>query len=205
MKRLITLLMLIPLTSVGIEPVIVKLDDTNPSYTVPSDKVLLIEHFFVLEDEPMPMTAILDIVVNGVTNTIALRIGDDYIISPPSSLKIPSSAVLQRGIIDGGFGGQSNSVLILMGLLADSSDLYAYIENEPDNMLVQDGTFSFDVHSATPRPARVIVEGSTDLLTPWQSVDATVEKKAPNSYTVSIPVEDEEKYFAKYTLRGIEP
>ena len=99
----------------------------------------------------------------------------------------------------------TNAVLILMGILAEPSDLYAYIDDAPSNMLVQGGVFSFDVHAATPRPARVSIEGSTDLLTPWQSVDATVEKKASDIYTVSIPVEDEDQYFAKYTLQNITP
>ena len=71
-------------------------------------------------------------------------------------------------------------------------------------MIVGNGLFSFDVQAASARPARIEVEGSTDLAT-WQRVDATVTKNPSSTYTVSIPVEDEQKYFAKYTVRGVNP
>lgn len=204
MKKLITLFLLIPLISMGIEPLIVKLDDSNPTYTVPSGKVVVIEHLFST-DIAEPLEIILDVVTGDITNTLVFYAGDRYSVTLSGSLKIPSSAVLQRGIIDEGYGPETNSVIILTGLLAEPSDLYAYIDSEAGSMLVQGGMFSFDVHAATPRPARLTVEGTADLLSAWQPADATVGKDSPDTYTVSIPVEDEEKYFAKYTLRGIDP
>ena len=45
MKKLIALLLLVPFVSHGIKPVIFSLDSANTTYTVPANKVLLIETF----------------------------------------------------------------------------------------------------------------------------------------------------------------
>jgi hypothetical protein len=198
MKKLIALLLLAPMIGFGIEPVIFTLDETNPTYTVPSDKVLLIERVFLYEWESI----YVGVQTGGTTNLLVFPMLDEVFRTFQPPLKIPSSSVLFRGVSNEGI---TNSALTFMGMVAETSDLYVYIDNEVSDMLVQGGVFSFDVHASTPRPARVSVEGSMDLLTPWQPIDATVEKKSANSYTVSIPVEDEEKYFAKYHLRGVDP
>ena len=45
MKKLITLALLVPMISAGIEPVIFTLDESNPTYTVPEGKALVLEAF----------------------------------------------------------------------------------------------------------------------------------------------------------------
>lgn len=45
MKKLIALALLVPMISAGIEPVIFTLDESNPTYTVPVGKALVLEAF----------------------------------------------------------------------------------------------------------------------------------------------------------------
>ena len=45
MKKLITVALLIPMIRADIEPVIFTLNESNPTYTVPVEKVLVLEAF----------------------------------------------------------------------------------------------------------------------------------------------------------------
>jgi hypothetical protein len=200
MKKLIALLLLVPMVGFGIEPVIFTLDETKPTYTVPANKVLVIEAIAAGNGYGV---MVVNLIIGGITNECSFIPNIGGVtggVTPLSrSVKIPGGTVITPATI------ASDIIYVFFGLLVDQSDLYVYIDHDAGDMLVQDGVFSFDIHAATPRPARVSVEGSMDLLTPWQPVDASVKKKSPDSYTVSIPMEDEEKYFAKYHLRGIDP
>lgn len=195
MKIILGMLLLVPLVSLGaIEPIIIHLSTTNYydgnyhvngdlSYTVPPGKVLVIESLAAYYEHSVAM----NLISGGYTNTIYLQS------SLPRSYKIPSGTTLQAH--------SQWSTAVLFCLLVESSDLYANIDAKAGNMIAAEGTFSFDVQTESARPAKISVEGSRDLATAWQPADATVEKKAPSLYTVSIPIGDEDNYFAKYEAR----
>ncbi len=198
-NTIIITFLLAPLISLGvIEPVIIKLELGGESYTVPANKVLVIENVLVDEELDSHRSAYLGIISDGVTNApMRLKYISTFYFDKP--LKIPPASVLFNA------GGQYYpGPFTIFCLLVDPSDLYVRIDNQSGNMLVQDNTFSFDVVTASPRPARIAVESSNDLAT-WQPADTTIEKMSPVTYTISIPVEDEVKYFARYTVRGIVP
>ena len=199
MRKLFLLLLLIPIVSAGIEPVVFTLDETNPVYTVPAGKVLVLEAF----GADMGYGDMhVNLIKGGITNKCRFSVHGNGITGAITTLDRPIKIAEQTVITPLVIAGDISYVFF--GLLANQSDLYVYIDNDPSKMLVQDGTFSFDVHTSTPRPVRIGVEGSVDLLTTWQPAHAKVEKKAPDTYTVSIPVADEVNYFAKYRVRETE-
>ena len=195
MKIILGMLLLFPLVSLSaIEPIIIHLSTTNYydgtsyvsgdlSYTVPPGKVLVIESLGAQYDHFVT----INLISGGFTNSIQLHN------SLPRSYKIPSGTTIEPH--------SQWSTAVLFCLLVESSDLYANIDAKAGNMIAAEGAFSFDIQTASARPAKISVEGSHDLATAWQSADATVEKKAPCLYTVSIPICDEDNYFAKYEAR----
>lgn len=199
MKKIIIITFLLaPLISFGIEPLIIKLDAANPSYTVPEGKVLIIEQIGQ-KFQNSDLYVHIDFISDGITNNLFFFCPDGWVEPFASPLKIPHQTTLMRGALATTYHGYT-----LFCLLVDPSDLYAHIDSQPGDMVAQNNAFSFDVVTASPRPVRISVEGSGDLAT-WQPADATVKKLSPDTYTISIPVEDEDTYFAKYTVRGINP
>jgi len=203
-KILIALLLLGPFFGFGaIEPLIIKLDEANPSYTVPAGKVLLIETMHS-SNSSMYLYFITGSSTNAcifsppgfATDTVRYY---QHFISFQPSIKVPENTVLYNFSTT----WSHSDPITLFCLLVELSDLYAKIETQTDNTIAQNGVFSFDIQTASARPAKVSVEGSSDLAS-WQPVDATVEQKAPDTYTVTLPA-DQEKYFAKYTVRGVNP
>lgn len=188
------LLVLVPFIGFGaIEPVIIGFPDTNSTYTVPAGKVLVIERIGGINVNHTTPDS-LSFIANGSTNVVKVFVSGELPMPFEPSIKVPSGTTIMMN-------NSSSAPFTILGLLVDPSDLYASIESQSGDMIVGGGLFSFDVITASSRPARIAVEGSSDLAS-WQPSSATVEKKSPDTYTVSIPVEDEQQYFAKYTVRG---
>jgi hypothetical protein len=194
MKIIIVLLCMFPLVSSGIEPLIIKLEQGGASYTVPSNKVLVIEH--VLRPGNLAGGDI-GFISAGVTHG-PVPIGG-HTGGPLSNrtIKIPSSTEIYNASTQVG----DSYVLTLFCLLVDPVDLYAHINSQSGNRMVANDSFAVDVKTSSPRPAKIAVKNSSDLVA-RKSAGATVKKKAPDTYTISIPAEDQKRHFAKYTERG---
>lgn len=198
--------MTLPLISFGIEPVIIKLDAASPSYTVPAGKILAIESLnYSYEWDRFGV----DFIIGSTTNTalfgnITAPAGSFggaayiYNIALQRPLKIPQLTIIQRN-------SANPHTLILFGLLIETADLYAHVAGESDNMIVRNDSFSFDVFPASARPAKITVKGS-DNLSSWEPIgNNSIKRTSTGAYTVSIPTENREKLYAKYSIRGIQP
>jgi len=194
-KLLFVLLAILPLCSFGIEPVIMSLD-VNAEYTVPADKVLLIEHFNTTFNV---RSLSFSVESEGSTNSLKYSIetpsgGYGYNLSLIRPVKAPSSARITN---------TSSSRLTILGVLVAPEDLYASIKTQNEGMLCQNGSFSFDVLAASPRPGKIKLQGSTDLVDWHPIVDATIDKIDPSSHLVSVPIAGNEKYYVKTLLTSV--
>lgn len=167
----------------AIQVMIIQITDTE-TYTVPEGKVLLI-------DKIPDMSG--DLIVSNGTVSVQLTSMYMYEWSP---IRIPGNWNLRSSTTNG---------LFIFGRLADPSDLYASLESRTENIMVADNTFSFDLISASSRPAKVSILGSTDLKSPWQPTSASIERTDSTAYRISIPVTDQNQYFAKCTLKETGP
>lgn len=193
MKRIIAVMALIPFIGYGaIEPVIIGFADVDATYTVPEGKVLVIQS--IGGSYQYASDYLLTFIDAGSTNQVSLNQATGIRVNPVPlnpSIKVPSGTVVKAR--NASVGGTTATI---MGLLVDPSDLYVTMNSTTDNIMVADGSFSFDVLTPSARPARISVIGSTDLET-WNPADAVVEKKSTDTYTVILPT-DEEKYFATH-------
>lgn len=215
-KVFFVLLATLPLISPGIEPVMIGFKSTNDVYTVPADKVLLIEHF---AGYSMQLTsgyetiqiAQMIIVFSSETASYKMQIFPDqgapygsYFsslnrpikVSGGTRLTVQSSSYLSNPFYNGG-------TFSIFGLLVDPADLYASIETQSDKMLCQSGNFYFDVVAVSPRPSAIKLQGSTDLAEWHPVVAAEVEKLDASTRSVSIPVAGNKKYFVKSLLTSV--
>jgi len=207
-NSLLILLMALPLISFGIEPVIIKLDAESPSYTVPAGKILAIESLnYSYWDDRFGV----DFINGNTTNTAffgnvgaiganssVVRFAYEFNVTLPRPLKIPELTIIQRN-------SASTYALILFGLLIETADLYAHVAGKSGNMIVQNDSFSFDVFPASARPAKIMIKGSGDLSS-WEPIgNSSIKRTSTGAYTVSIPTENREKLYARYSIQGIQP
>lgn len=198
MKKVILLALLIPLIGCSaVEPVIISLL-AGESYTVPANKALLIESVFTFDASTGYGECWIEIACDGITNGPIELISESRR-TYDKPLKIPAGSIITRSSL----GYPESSKLTMLCLLVDYSELYAGLRTQTDSYLAQNGVFSFDIKTASARPARIVTEGSLDLTAGWEPVDATIKKKASGTYTVAIET-DSENFFAKYAMRSRE-
>ncbi len=203
-KLLFVLLAILPLCSFGIEPVIFKLKGAPITYTVPSEKILLIEHVIASEEDGYDINLTWDFITTNGTYSIDIDRNHNEthvqgILSFNKPLKIPGGTKIQANITT----HEDPNGYIVFGLLADQADLYASIETQSDGMLCRNGTFSYDVLAASARPGKIKLQGSTDLEEWHPIVDATIAKINPSSHSVSVPIAGNEKYYVKTLLTSV--
>lgn len=214
MKKTLLCLLLIPVLSFGIEPIIISLNDQMPSYTVPAGKVLLIEHleasFFDPDSEahgqPLNLDTIRLTFTSGdnvhrwaffKSNYYAGLVNSQSFSRP---LKIPETTLIQfQQTRTDGYPAQID----IFGLLVASADLYAGIETQSEGMLCQNGAFSFDVLASSARPSVIKLEGSSDL-SEWHPISGgEIAKLNSNTRSVSVPVGGNQRYFVKTALTSV--
>lgn len=153
-----------------ITPVILRLNETAPSYAVPTNKVLLIEHGYT--GEASTALNIVLLLQNGTNVVTGVRVESWYrqVTTLNPSMKIPSGWTMiatNFGNIDGE-GDPDPSIdnaVTLMGLLVDQQDLYAGIPHEIDQFRDAGGTGLVRLDITSPRPRSIRVEKSSDLST----------------------------------------
>jgi len=154
-----------------ITPVILRLNETAPSYAVPTNKVLLIEHGYT--GEASGAANIVLLIQNGTNLNTGVRLDASWyrqVKTLNPSMKIPSGWTMiatNFGNIDGE-GAPDPSIdnaVTLMGLLVDQQDLYAGIPHEIDQFRAAGGTGLVRIDIASPRPRIIRVEKSSDLST----------------------------------------
>jgi len=156
------------ITRADIVPVIIQLNESSNAYSVPADKVLLIEHGYVGDSSG---TASIVLILTNSTLTTGIRIGQAWfrtITSFSPSLKIPGGnelSVLNFFNIDGEGepDPEIDNYVILFGLLVDPVDLYAGIPNLIDKIQVANQIAELNVKVDSPRPRSIQVETSPDL------------------------------------------
>ncbi len=175
----ITALSLSSQVMAAIQVMIIQITDTE-TYTVPEGKVLLIDK--------IPEMGYSDLIVSN--GAVSVQLNGIYF-DNWSPVRIPESWNLRSS--------NTNS-LVIFGRLVDPSDLYASLESWTENIMVADNTFSFDLMTSSPRPAKISVDGSTDLRSPWQTTPVSIEKTGSALYRISIPIIDQNQYYARSRL-----
>lgn len=117
MKKLAALICLLPVLSYGaIEPVIIKLEEGGEPYTVPTNKVLVIEHVLHgpdLNGNLIRGGAWIKFISAGLTHTVYLGSGSS---SDHHTVKVPAVTVITA----------HTDTATIFGLLVDSSDLVTW-------------------------------------------------------------------------------
>ena len=166
----------------------INLDDTNPSYTVPAGKVLLLEHLlWRLESESTNQT--ISIRFPGAANVHIQSFSSEEpdMTSYARPLRL-SAGVTVLSLINVNVDWRD---VTLVGLLVDPEDLYAAkIPVDLDGSLNVGGTAVAAVAKfSSPRPRAVKVVSSTDLEDFTEEEAATVTETAdPSIAMVSAPV-----------------
>ncbi len=193
-KMFFVLLMIFPLISTGaIEPIMFNLTG-GTSYTVPTGKVLLVEHVSLSSDYSTTFALIFEISEKSYRMTLSAETERHSFTRP---IKVPEKTSITTNV--------GSRTLSVFGLLVDASDLYASIQSETENIICQNGFFSMEVLATSPRPAVLGVKGSDDLLA-WHDVpDVEIAKANPNTYSVTVPISDKKKYYLKHLLRSVTP
>ncbi|HMP89949.1 MAG TPA: hypothetical protein PJ991_07100 [Kiritimatiellia bacterium] len=157
-----------------IAPVIINLKASDNAYTVPADKVLLIEHGYVGDASS---TESIVLIITNTSQTAGVRVGEAWFRTIKSfnpSLKIPSGwtlSVFDFFNIDseGEPDPEIDNYVLLFGLLVDPQDLYAGIPNQINTLQVAGLINELNIELASPRPRKIEAESSTDLET-WTRI-----------------------------------
>ena len=160
-----------------VTPLIIRLDDSAPVYSVPTNKVLLIEH---VNCASVANYIDLSFVLGGATNTMQFNnltpggTGSTsvYDVSWPRPLRVPGGYDIRRGP-----AMSASRVLILLASLVDTSDLYAAIGSQVDNLAMSGGMLTLGIALASPRPAALSLQQSGDL-TAWSDASAQFQSSA---------------------------
>lgn len=191
------LLLAVIVACAEITPVFVQLENqkytTNTTYTVPADKVLVIEHVHVIGSTNLSaelpfITA--SCAVNShyyesgfmpVLWSEANRWKDNdgsyhAFVTLSPSIKVPSGCTL--GITrnsESAPGDIKANIAMLMGMLVATSDLYASIESEVEEIAAAGPDVDMLLRLGSPRPAIVRMDKADDLLSTWEHTrDVTI-------------------------------
>ena len=191
-----------------IVPVVIHLNQTDNAYTVPADKVLLIEHGYVGDSSG---AASIVLILTNSTLTTGIRIGQAWfrnINSLNPSLKIPGGwelSVLNFFNIDGEGepDPEINNYVILFGLLVDPVDLYAGIPNQIEKIQAANQVAGVNVQMASPRPRKIQVETSSDLES-WINVpDLTMVQPFSRTLQGIAIASDADEEFIRTRVRSV--
>lgn len=158
---------------------------TNETFTVPAGKVLIIENLMT-STSGGPSNLRLE---NG-TNSFTVEFGEG--VSLP--VKVPGEWTL-RGAT-GSFGPGTFTDVWVFGLLVSPSDLFASSQHRIDQIAVNGGMASLGIQMASPRPARIAVEKSSEADQGWHTVEnAVVTPTADKSrYVATVPVQGDKGF-----------
>ena len=167
----------------------INLDDTNPSYTVPAGKVLLLEHLlWRLEPDNSSQRISFRFPGAGNVHQQIFSSEEPDITSYARPLRL--SAGVSVSTLKNSAGADWRDVT-LIGLLVDPEDLYAAkIPFDLDGSLNSEGTaVAAAAKFSSPRPRAVKVVSSTNLEDFTEEEAATVTETAdPSIAMVSAPV-----------------
>ena len=149
---------------------------TNATFTVPTGKVLIIESTTYLSPALRLQKA---------TNSFDLNGDGDGALRLRLPLKVPEGWTIQAVVEF----GESTDVWIF-GLLVSPSDLFASAKHRIDQIGVNGGMASLGVQMASPRPAQISVEKSSETGQGWQAAEnAVVSPTSDKSrYVATVPV-----------------
>ena len=167
------------------------------SYAVPAGKVLIIER--VAYTGPSPGAG-SELRFQKGTNNFALGNFSDFDTGVSLPLKLPAGWTLQG--TTNAFQGATDAWIF--GLLVSPSDLFASAEHRIDQIAVNGGMASLGIQMASPRPARVAVEKSSEADQGWSAAEnAAVAPTADKTrYLATVPVHGQ-KVFLRTKARPL--
>jgi len=151
------------------------LDPSNLTYTVPKEKVFILEHVgFSTSWTQSRQIHIVPPKGTDFASTIALTFGKSFN-TLDRALKLPAGTKIAS------VNSMTNEECILFGVLADDTDLYAAIGTELTNPSLAGGSLYADLVLDSPRPAIVTAESTVQLHpSDWReevgAVTATTER-----------------------------
>jgi len=156
---------------------------TNATFTVPTGKVLIIESTTYLSPA---------LRLQKSANSFDLNGDGDGALRLRLPLKVPEGWTIQAIVNE----FQSTDVWIFGSLVAPS-DLYASLGHRIDTIAVNGATASLGIQTASPRPALINVEKSTEVDKGWQPAENAVVTSTTNkaSYVATVPIEGDKEFF----------
>lgn len=193
LKKSLILPALVASLQAEVTPVNIVLHDSNTSYSVPSGKTLIIEHFiWALEGDATAQTVnVRPANKPGGVGDFLLKFSTEEPDSwtPPRPIRLVGGSGASVSIIKSDFADWRN--VMISGLLVDNEDLYAAnIKSKLINPRTEGGKLMADVKYDSPRPRITTVESSDDLT--GFSKDATASVSPTNSKTVDVAAVNEE-------------
>jgi len=160
----------------------------STTYTVPTGKVLVVEHAVIMTTD-----SALRYTPPGATLRVSLVGSSSGFTSFQPTFKAPAGALFEAE----GLQAQHDANGMLFGLLVDPADLYAAIPGEIDWLTSGVAGLRGEVRLGSPQPRQVKLETSSNLLQPLWEHDPLVKvepdsdkRKAPfTAPPVTEPVE----------------
>lgn len=188
------------LAPAAIDPVLIRLTYGNQSYTVPTNRILVVEHGYFGEQ-----AAAQFVVISNGASVAGFRVDISWfkqLANVQPTLKIPAGSVVSApGILT-----NEDQNVTMMGLLVSPSDLYAAIPSEFQNVARAGADAQSGLALQSPRPARIKIESSEDLIG-WQDrMDALISGGTNRSlYTITIPPDNPLHDFFRADVRCAKP
>ncbi len=189
--------------SATVEPAIISLDDSSSSYTIPTGKVFIVDSVLWNVGTTLPDDTSFQLSYHTLNRGSSSFVNFPVVVSTTftDARLVPLSKPL---FLKGGWGvslkpvaGVVTNEFMFIGRLADTADVYAQIPAQLENPGKGDGTLMADLRLASPRPAMIKVEKSTDLAG-FTPAAATIT--ATNSKSLAqlvIPDENERRLFMR--------
>jgi len=175
------------------------------SYTVPTDKVLILESVqYQIVGGSLGTPDDLNVqIIETFDNASSVRRSVFFNLGPnrafqqhsfDSPVRLKAGSSLRSSRIEGFY--------IWRGLLVDTADLFAQLDVELKNTSVKDGKLMAEAKVSSPRPHKLMIESSTDLDTFAKASNAIVTLTAdPSTSEVSVPTDGDTKKFIKATAQ----
>ena len=159
---------------------------TNDTFTVPDGKVLIIENFMSVEGGTSKQR------LEKGTNSFILGFDDSREFGVRLPIKIPEGWTF-RGFAD--VNGYTTDVWVF-GLLVSPADLFAAASHRIDQIAVNGKMASLGIQTASPRPARINVEKSSETDKGWIAAESAVVTPTTDKtrYTATVPVEGDKGF-----------
>lgn len=180
-----------------VQPVNIVLHDGNLSYSIPTGKVLQIEHLIWALESDSTHQVISIKPVNDPTGVGDFQLKfttdapDSY--TPTRPIRVVGGSGAQVSIINNGLADWRD--VMIVGLLIDPEDLYADISTELLDPRMEDGRLVADLQYASPRPRVVSIESSPDLLAYTEDPTAVLsETTSPSLSIASISASHDQRF-----------